>query len=272
MERTCFSVLLLLAASLAVGAAIAYPGEHARIDRLVILPDVSGSSDMLALRTVLANFGSDLEETIIRYGIRAVEIVPWASSIDALRPAARSFALPERRVARFVVPDPTGPIDFPALRKERERKARVAYLRDSTAAENEYRAAVAEVVSAIRESLSTIRIEAQDCSAVADAVVRAAAEGAGVLSFIIGDAKQECGFLPSQIGPPRPDPGATVFIVVPSQADADEAGKLMEDRIQKVSIAAPWIHMVRGSRVTPYSIDWLIEALGGTERVVAVTG
>lgn len=267
MKVLAVLVLALLLAGLAPGSATGQGSEASwpHFQRILVLPDTSGSLDPAEYVTVVASLGDQLAELAIDLGAREVGLLPWAGSSDVLK-SARRVRLPARPVIPpTVVQFTEGESIFKGPQALcRERVASLTAARQA-AADSCFRGQVQVALESLRSGLVG---SSQGHSAETDvtgAFARCSHEPAGTLCLVITDARQEGAAALTRVVEPRIG-NCTVVLLVPSREHGADTAISIEARTQWLHEVAPWAQVLQSFALTTAPEEWLLPLLGNEVR------
>lgn len=260
-------VLSFLLGTLAPGSAASEGNGAAwpHFQRILVLPDTSGSLDPVEYATVVSTLGSQLDELAIDLGAHEVGLLPWAGSGDVLK-SARRVRLPTRPVIPpTVVQFTEGESIFKGPQALcRERLASLTAARQA-AADSSFRGEMQAALEPLRCGLvGSVQGHSTETD-VTGALARCSHEPSGTFCLVISDARQEGAAALTRVTEPRVG-NYTVVLLVPSRELGADTAASVEARTRWLHEVAPWAQVLPSFALTMAPEEWLLPLLGDEVR------
>jgi len=260
MKRFSFPSLVVVFCALSAGEGRAQRVDPVRLgefQRVLILPDTSGSLDEREYDGVVAALREGIPNLVRVVGAEEIGLLPWASSMDALR-SASWFSVPRRHAETPVAVQFTegesifrGAHELRLKRETELREARVAEV------EQENRRSLEEALSPFLVRLGNVRQGRAACTDVWGMLERCGREQPGTLCLLVTDGEGDCPSGGGRLGG-LPAGSELVVILTPTRRAATASD--MDARVRWFHEVAPWACIVFSFQVAGGIDQWLAPA------------
>lgn len=266
MKRFFFALSVLVLCALSAGQARGQRVDVGHFQRVLILPDTSGSLDTREYEGVMAVLIEGIPNLVRAIGAEEVGLLPWATSADALRSAVW-VSVPRRPVlSPLAVQLTEGETIFRGAQELRLKQE--ADRREARAAEGELedRRKLAEDLSPLIVRLRSVRQGRAACTDVWGIMERCGRERSGTLCLLVTDGENDC---PSGGGRLGRLPAGSQLVVILTPTHRPATATDMDARVRWFREVAPWACVVFSFQVAGGIEQWIAPAQAQSRSGVA---
>jgi hypothetical protein len=259
MRTTVIFILLLVTLTLIPAPARAGVGAG-QFDRILFLPDVSGSLDESEYAHALDLIAGDLPWIARAVGAASIDVVPWASSASCWRSPTLTITLPTPQTVDAVVPKRAdADILYRSGWESKQAGAVEETRRHQAAADSLYFRDCAKELNSLRRLVASLTDQHDPCSALSDILGRCSGSSKRVLALLITDAVEVCAA--ATVPTSLPEGAWTIAVLVPNEDDQGDVGRALGERRRRLEARAPWIRVVHSFELTQGPEAWLADRL-----------
>lgn len=237
-----------------------------QFQRILVLPDTSGSLDSKEYRLAMATLHDRLPEMISSLGVQEVGFLPWAGSADALR-SARWVKLPVKPAVPSVdVRFTEGESIFRVAREQREQREERSQREKRAAAEADFNLGITRALASLDDLLTSTPQGRAVCTDVWSMLKRSQLERPRTLCVFVTDADHDCSGALVPLSSP-PSSSRVVVVLVPGRTL--HARDTVDQRVRWLHRVAPWASVVYSFQTNGSADAFLDTILGDSEPVVA---